>query len=137
MGKFRMLRLSNQLRDEIANLILKSEVKDPRVSTFLTITRVEISNDLRFAKVFVSSFIPHGQLAVGVEGLNNARGFIQSAIAKRLRIRQFPHLTFYVDENIKAAFDMVEKLNALEKAESQNQSNDALQNQIQSNENQR
>lgn len=119
MGKFRLLRLSNQLRAEIANLILKGEIKDPRVSTFLTVTRVEISKDLSFAKVFVSSFIPRGQLETGVEGLNNARGFIQSTIAQHLRIRQFPHLTFYADENIKAAFDMVEKLNALEKSDSQ------------------
>ena len=113
MGQYRIQRLNDQLRDEISQLILRGEVKDPRVNTFLSINRVEVTNDLSYAKVFVSSFLPDGDLKHGVSGLNAAAGFIQREIAKKLRIRQFPKLTFVVDSGMKAGFKMVQKLNEL------------------------
>ena len=115
MGQYRIQRLNDQLRDEISSLILKGEVKDPRVSTFLSINRVEVTTDLGYAKVYVSSFLPDNQLAKGVDGLNAAAGFIQWEIAKKLRIRQFPKLQFIVDSGMKEGFAMVQKLNQLEK----------------------
>ena len=117
MGEFRMLKLGEQIRDEISKLIMLQKVKDPRVSTFLSINRVEVARDLAYAKVYVSSFLNESQVKKGVEGLNNAAGFIQSSIAKKLTIRQFPKLTFIVDTSIKDGFDMVNKLNRLEEAE--------------------
>ena len=115
MGQYRLQRLGDQLRDEISTLILRGEVKDPRVSTFLSINRVEVTSDLSYAKVYVSTFLPDRQLKKGVEGLNAASGFIQREIAKKLRIRQFPKLQFLVDFGMKEGFEMVQKLNELEK----------------------
>ena len=115
MGQYRIQRLNDQLRDEISQLILRGEVKDPRVSNFLSINRVEVTSDLSYAKVYVSTFLPDNQLKKGVDGLNAAAGFIQREIAKKLRIRQFPKLQFQVDAGMKAGFDMVQKLNELEK----------------------
>ncbi len=117
MGEYRMLKLGEQLREEISELIMKQKVKDPRVSTFLSINRVEIARDLAYATVYVSSFLNESQIKKGVEGLNSAAGFIQSAIAKKLTIRQFPKLTFVADSSIKEGFDMVSKLNRLEAEE--------------------
>ena len=117
MGEFRMLKLGEQIRDEISKLIMMQKVKDPRVSTFLSVNRVEVAKDLAYAKVYVSSFLNESQIAKGVEGLNSAAGFIQSSIAKKLTIRQFPRLTFVVDTSIKDGFDMVNKLNRLEESE--------------------
>ena len=117
MGQYRIQRLNDQLRDEISQLILRGEVKDPRVSNFLSINRVEVTNDLSYAKVYVSSFLPDNQVKKGVDGLNAAAGFIQREIAKKLRIRQFPKLQFLVDAGMKAGFDMVQKLNELEREE--------------------
>lgn len=115
MGQYRIQRLNDQLRDEISQLILRGDVKDPRVSTFLSINRVEVTTDLGYAKVYVSSFLPDNQVGKGVDGLNAAAGFIQREIAKKLRIRQFPKLTFVVDSGMKEGFQMVQKLNELEK----------------------
>ena len=114
MGQYRIQRLNDQLRDEISQLILRGEIKDPRVSNFLSINRVEVTNDLSYAKVYVSSFLPDNQVKKGVDGLNAAAGFIQREIAKKLRIRQFPKLQFLVDAGMKAGFNMVQKLNELE-----------------------
>ena len=124
MGQYRIQRLNDQLRDEISQLILRGEVKDPRVSNFLSINRVEVTNDLSYAKVYVSSFLPDNQIKKGVDGLNAAAGFIQREIAKKLRIRQFPKLQFLVDAGMKAGFDMVQKLNELEKAEKTSDNNE-------------
>lgn len=127
MGQYRMERLNVQLRDEISKLILRGEIRDPRVSgkksglsarketvPFLSVNRVDVSQDLSYAKVYVSSFATDGTLERGVEGLNNAAGFIQCQIAKKLRIRKFPKLTFIVDSGMKYGFNMIRKLTELE-----------------------
>lgn len=121
MGEFRMIRLGEQIRDEISQLIMRQKVKDPRVSTFLSINRVDVAKDLSYAKVYVSSFLNEAQVHKGVEGLNSAAGFIQSSIAKKLTIRQFPKLTFIVDTSMKEGFEMVNKLNRLEAEEKASQ----------------
>lgn len=124
MGQYRIQRLNDQLRDEISQLILRGDVKDPRVTTFLSVNRVEVTSDLGYAKVYVSSFVPDGQLKLGVDGLNSAAGYIQGQIAKKLRIRQFPKLTFVVDEGMKEGFKMVQILNDLEKESAENESSE-------------
>lgn len=110
-----MQRLDAQLREEISSLLLRGEIKDPRVSNFLSINRVDVSSDLSYAKVYVSTFLSDSQLEKGVDGLNNAAGFIQSSIAKKLRIRKFPKFTFVVDKGMKEGFNMVQRLTELEK----------------------
>lgn len=117
MGSFRLIRLGEQIREEISKMIMSRQIKDPRVSTFLSINRVEISGDLGYAKVYVSSFLSKKETEKGVRGLQSASGFIQSSIGKRLTIRQFPKLTFIMDTSIKDGFEMVQKLNKLEAEE--------------------
>lgn len=123
MGEYRLLRLGEQIRGEIANMMLRGEIKDPRVnsanaelplSTLLTINRVEVVSDLAYAKVFVSGYLPEDALNKGVKGLQNAAGFIQSSIAKKLRIRKFPKLTFVADTSLRDGFNMVQRLNEIE-----------------------
>jgi ribosome-binding factor A len=117
MGEYRLAKLGEQIREEIASLIATQKIKDPRVSTFLSINRVDVVADLAYAKVYVSSFLPEGQINKGVAGLNSAAGFIQSTIAKKLTIRKFPKLTFIADNSIKEGFEMVHKLNQLQAEE--------------------
>lgn len=118
MGQYRIDRLNELLRDEIAQLLLRGQVKDPRVGQFISINRVDVSKDLSYGKVYVSSFLPDAQVQKAIEGLNSAAGFIQCVIAKKLTIRKFPRLTFLLDEGMKKGFYMVRKLEELEKDES-------------------
>ncbi|MBQ6567553.1 MAG: 30S ribosome-binding factor RbfA [Treponema sp.] len=115
MGQYRLLKLGEQLRKEISSMIMKREVKDPRVSEFLSINRVEVSKDLAHAKVYVSSFMDEASVKRGVEGLQSAAGFIQSSIAGKLRIYKFPKFTFIADFSMRDGYDMVQRLNELEK----------------------
>lgn len=114
MGQFRLQRLGEQLREEIATMLLRHEIKDPRVNEFLSINRVEVAADLAHAKVYVSSFMDDQSVLRGVEGLKSAAGYIQCSIAKKLTIYKFPKLHFVADFSMKDGYKMVQKLNALE-----------------------
>jgi ribosome-binding factor A len=133
VDEIRRRRIEEQLRDVIAALILGGQVKDPRVSPFISITRVEAARDLSFAKVFVSVFpvgpeSPTGEgspqqgqpqkggsdtLDLAVAGLANAAGYIQSQVAKRMKTRLTPHLTFIADRGIKEGFELNERMKGL------------------------
>ncbi len=115
MGQYRLLRIGEQIKQEISTMLLRHEIKDPRVSEFLTINRVEVTPDLAFAKIYVSSFMDQKSIERGVQGLQSAAGFIQSSIAKKLTIYRFPRFTFVADTSIREGYEMVQKLNALEK----------------------
>ena len=113
MSEFRLTKLAEQIRQEISQLIFSGKIKDPRVSSFLSINRVEVSRDLAYAKIYVSSFMDKHKTKQGVRGLENASGFIRTTLAKKLHIHQCPQFTFIYDESIQAGFNMVKKLEAL------------------------
>jgi len=111
MGEHRLDRLGEQFREEISALIMSGKIKDPRVSTFLSVNRVEVSRDLSHAKVYVSSFMASGETKKGVAGLQSASGLFQGVSG--IRLRQFPHLDFIFDDSIRAGFEMVHKIDTL------------------------
>lgn len=113
MDELRRKRVEETLRTEVSALLMRGDIKDPRVDTFLSITRVEVARDGSHAKLHVSTFKEGGALEEGVAGLNNAAGFIQSGISKRLRIRLTPKLVFVPDTGIKDGFEMGEKIKGL------------------------
>ncbi|GAB1457493.1 30S ribosome-binding factor RbfA [Spirochaetota bacterium] len=113
MDEKRRKRVEETLRSEISSLLMRGEVKDPRVDTFLSITRVEVARDGSHAKLYVSTFKDGDALEEGIAGLNNAAGFIQSGISKRLRIRLTPRLVFLPDAGIKEGFELGEKIKGL------------------------
>ncbi len=95
-------RLNDQIRMEISD-ILRAKVKDPRIG-FVTVTSVDISPDLRQAKVYVTVL----QMAASVEnkdleGLKKAAPFIRGELGRRLHIRRIPELTFHLDQTIEEA----------------------------------
>lgn len=110
MGEFRLQRIEKLLREEIGSMILTDEVKDPRVSSFVTVTDVHISKDLGYAKVYVSSFQSVEHLKGSVAALNHAAGFIQGRIARKLKLRVTPRLTFLPDESIREGFEISHKI---------------------------
>ncbi len=92
-------RVGDQVRMEIAE-ILMSKVRDPRIG-FVTVTSVEVSSDLRNAKIFVSVL---GQDAGQTfEGLDAARPFIRSELGRRLKLRFVPELSFREDHTAEEA----------------------------------
>jgi ribosome-binding factor A len=83
----RSSRLGSLIQEKIGALIEAGKIKDPRVDSFLSITRVDLSDDLSWADVYVSSFKTESGLEKGCQGLQSAAGFIQSQLAAAMKIR--------------------------------------------------
>lgn len=99
MPSRRMERLAEAVKQEVSKIILY-ELKDPRVS-FVTVTKAEITPDLKRAKVYISILGDDATQKKTLIGLERARGFIQTTVGSRLQIRYTPLLTFCLDESIK------------------------------------
>jgi ribosome-binding factor A len=95
----RIERVGNLIRHEISEL-LQRQVKDPRLGDFVTVTDVSISPDLRYAKVFVSCIGSEEEKRETLSGLAAASGFLRNQLAKRLRLRRVPELSFQWDDSI-------------------------------------
>ncbi len=95
-------RLGEQFREEISKLVQKG-LKDPRVSSLSSITRVEVTDDLSYAKVMVSVIGSDKEKRDSLTGLKNSAGFIRGILGKALKIRKIPELNFVLDENLEHA----------------------------------
>jgi len=113
MAEYRTERLGLLIQEKIASLIVEGKIKDPRVNPFLSVSRVEVSRDLSWAEVYISTFRPDSSLAKSVKGLQSAAGFIQSHLAREMRIRMTPKLRFCEDHSVGEAFKMVQLLDTL------------------------
>lgn len=106
MANIRLKRVESLLREEISSLILRNEIKDPRVDSMLAVSGVEVSRDLEYAKIRVSGFKERAELESAIEGLNHAAGFIQSRIGRKLRFKSTPRLSFLADHSIEEGFEV-------------------------------
>ncbi len=86
---------------EIA-IILQREIKDPRLGMMTTVSGVEMSRDLAYAKVYVTFLNDKDEAAVkaGIKALQEASGFIRSLLGKAMRLRIVPELTFFYDNSL-------------------------------------
>jgi ribosome-binding factor A len=91
-------RLGELILAVISDLITR-EIKDPRIG-FVTFTRVEMSNDLRHAKVFVSIIGAELEKARTLQGLSSATGYIRRHLGRALHLRYTPEIAFLVDESL-------------------------------------
>ena len=94
-------RVSQELQKEIA-IILQREIKDPRLGMMTTVSGVEVSRDLAYAKVFVTFLNDKDEQAVkeGIKVLQDASGYIRSLLGKAMRLRIVPELTFFYDNSL-------------------------------------
>lgn len=99
MSSRRVERLSEAVKQEVSKIILY-ELKEPQVS-FVTVTRAEVSPDLRRARVYVSVLGDESAQKKTLLRLEHAKGFIQTEVGARLQTRYTPILTFYLDESVK------------------------------------
>ncbi|WP_461245844.1 30S ribosome-binding factor RbfA [Treponema sp. R6D11] len=119
MPAFRTERLGQTIQEKIGSLILEGKIKDSRVNTFLSITKVDVSKDLSFADVYVSDI--RGKInEKEVEGLQSAAGFIQSQLGATMHIRKIPRLRFHADKSIGESFDIIKKIEELVEPEHKN-----------------
>jgi len=106
LAKYRRDRVQETMRNELSQII-KRDLKDPRLG-FVTITDVELSNDMSHAKVFVSVYGSEEEKQSSMVALENAKGFIRSNLGQRVRLRIVPELVFKIDNSIERGTRILE-----------------------------
>ncbi len=104
MASHRSLRVAEAIREVVATAIL-FDVADPRVRS-VTVVRVEVTGDLRFATVFVSIMGSDSERRRSLRGLDHATGFLQARVAARLQTRFTPVLSFKHDDSVKKSVEI-------------------------------
>jgi ribosome-binding factor A len=111
----RVERIGDQIRSEISDMIVR-RLNDPRIG-FVTITAVEVSEDLRHAKVFVSVYGDEKAKIQTMEGLESASGFIRGEIGHRLKIKFTPDILFKLDTSMDKADEVLSILDEINKGD--------------------
>lgn len=106
-NKLRIEKLQELIKQEMSKMLLK-ELKDPRIG-FVTVTDVEMTGDLREAKIYVSVMGGEEQVKNSLEGLNSALGFVRREIGQRIRLRFTPEISFALDTSLDYG-DHIQKL---------------------------
>lgn len=96
----RIEQVNQLIRREISEL-LQRQVKDPRLGDFVAVTDVSTSADLRYAKIFVSRIASEEEKQETLSVLAAAAGFLRNELARRLKLRRIPKLSFQWDDSIK------------------------------------
>ncbi len=102
----RSQRLNILLREEIADIVMR-KIKDPRLG-FVTVTDVELSDDLKAAKVFIS-VLKKDEEETTIDILNSAKGLIRNEVSRRVRLKFIPLLDFRIDKSIEHG-DKIDRL---------------------------
>ena len=122
MKKKRLQRL-NSLLKEVLSEVIREDVKNPHVSQLLSVTRVEITPDLHFAKVYISVIGSEKEKEETIIALTSAAGFIATQAAKKVVMRYFPSLTFKLDESVDAHMNIEKILKKIHEEQSSRKPN--------------
>lgn len=116
MARLRVEKVQEAIQHEISNMLLH-DVKDPRIQ-FVTVTGVELTDDMSYAKVFISMYGPEDKQEETWKALNKALGFMRTEIAKRIRLRFAPTLILQKDKSMEYSAriqSILDKINKEEK----------------------
>ena len=109
MAGYRVGRVSEDIKREIVAII--RELKDPRVrDKILTVVRVDVSSDLSYAKVYVSSMSGIEDAKEAVKGLTSATGLIRREVGSKLHLRKTPELKFVADDSVQHGMEIFKKI---------------------------
>ncbi len=104
MASRRAQKVAEAIR-EVVGMAILAELNDPRIQN-VTVTYVEVSGDLRLAKVHVSVMGDEVKQNLSLRGLQSAAGFLQSKCAKRINTRYTPKIEFYLDQGVKNSIEI-------------------------------
>jgi len=124
MSYQRTRRIEEEIRKSLSRILI-GQIKDPRVGNLVSIVRVELSKDLKFAKVYVSVFGDKLEKENAMEGLISASGFLRKELGAELKIRHVPEIHFKLDSSIEHSITVARIINKLSQ-EKREDTNDPL-----------
>lgn len=99
MQKDRMSGIQSEFK-RVLSEIISTQIKDPRVSEMTSVTHVEITRDLKYAKAYISVFDTEKKKKSTIETLTHAEHYIKNEVGSRMRMRRLPEITFLLDTSI-------------------------------------
>lgn len=102
-GFKRNIRVGVLIKEEIAKMLLKGDIKDPRLMDIF-ITGVKMTDDLGIIKIYYTNSNKDHSLQEIEKGFNSAKGFIKSKLSKKLRMKKFPEIKFEYDTSIESGY---------------------------------
>lgn len=108
MSSRRALKAAEAIR-EVVGMAILADLRDPRIE-HVTVTRVEVSPDLRNGKVYVSVMGNEAKQKLALKGLESSAGFLQSRVADRIDTRYTPRLVFKIDDGVKKSIEIAKML---------------------------
>ncbi len=113
------IRINEEVKKVLSTIIML-EIKDPRISPMTGVTEVDVATDLKTCKVYISVLGDEQEAQATIEGLNRAKGFIRSLLAKEINLRNTPELTFILDRSALYGMEMEEKISAVIRQDEEN-----------------
>ncbi|CDF57953.1 30S ribosome-binding factor RbfA [Thermobrachium celere] len=107
-------RLSEEVKKVLSNII-QYELKDPRIPPLTSVTRVDVTKDLRYAKVYISVFGNEEMKNSCIDGLKSAAGFLRRELGSRIKMRYTPELIFELDHSIEYSMKINDLLREINK----------------------
>lgn len=107
-------RINGEVQKELS-VIIREEIKDPRIHALTSVMAVEVTPDLKFAKIFISVLGSETDKQDTIDGLRSAASYIRGLLAKRMNLRNTPELTFVLDTSIEYGVEMAKKIDELNK----------------------
>ena len=105
-------RVNEEVMRELAEII-RTEIKDPRMATLVSVVSVEVAPDLKTAKAYISAMGGENPVEGTMTALNSAKGYIKKLLAKRINLRNTPDITFIMDSSIAYGVDMISKIDSV------------------------
>lgn len=116
MSVNRTVRIQEEIR-KILSEVIRNNIKDPRVPILTTVTRVEVTRDLRYAKAFISVFGEKEDKVKCIEGLKSAAGYIRREVGSKIKVRYTPEILFEIDESLEHGLHINKILSDIKKGE--------------------
>ncbi|MDO4281723.1 MAG: 30S ribosome-binding factor RbfA [Peptococcaceae bacterium] len=95
----RNYRLAGEIKRDLTD-IFAHEIRDPHIDSMVSVTDVEVSNDLSYARIYVSKLGSQRDREKLLEALEKANGYIRTLLSQRLKIRKVPELRFFLDDSL-------------------------------------
>lgn len=117
----RLNRISEEIKKVTAEII-NYELKDPRINNMTSITRVDVTNDLSYANIYVSVLGDDSEKEKTLEGLESAKGFIRREIGNRVELRHLPEPVFHIDKSIEQGIYISKLIDKVKKEDEEKRS---------------
>ena len=105
MANNRIIKIQGEMKRALSEIFF-ADVKDPRMSSMATVSRVQVTPDLKYAKVYVSVYDTDEKREATIAALTNAEAFIRSKVNAKIRMRRIPNMEFVLDDSIEYAVKM-------------------------------